>query len=128
MKKIWNGLLLTISNEYIRPNFFFMHGLKSAILGLDISSPIKKQQKTENRKKRKRPHLGFSAPTGPETFHSPAKRKNVSKWKGRMTKEFSEKSLKGFWSEFVFCVTFFKRHKMYFRNEHQFENVGCWCR
>jgi hypothetical protein len=55
-------------------------------LGLDISSssadessPIKKQQKTENRKKRKRPHLGFSAPTGPETFHSPAKRKNVSK-------------------------------------------------
>ena len=52
-------------------------------LGLDISSssadessPIKKQQKTENRKKRKRPLLGFSAPTGPETFHSPAKRKN----------------------------------------------------
>jgi hypothetical protein len=56
-------------------------------LGLDISSssadessPIKKQQKTENRKKRKRPLLGFSAQTGPETFHSPAKRKNVSKW------------------------------------------------
>jgi len=52
---------------------------KKSSSSADESSPIKKQQKTENRKKRKRPHLGFSAPTGPETFHSPAKRKNVSK-------------------------------------------------
>ena len=36
MKKIYDGLLFTISNEYVWPKFFliFMHGLKSAILAI----------------------------------------------------------------------------------------------
>ena len=86
-------LILYISLENSTTGIAILEGLELGTsvdlvqsLGLDISSssadessPIKKQQKTENRKKRKRPHLGFSAPTGPETFHSPAKRKNVSK-------------------------------------------------
>ena len=60
---------MTISNEYIRPKKFliFMHGLKSAILGLDISSssaddessPIKKQQKNRKQKKTQKAAFKF---------------------------------------------------------------------